>query len=53
MRAYPLPDSGLPANHERSRLTEEQRIEIYALKKAGFSQRVVATEIGVHKSTVH
>ena len=34
------------------RLTEEQRIEIYALKKAGFSQSAIAAGIGVHKSTI-
>lgn len=34
------------------RLTEEHHIEIYALKKAGFSQKVIASRIGVHKSTV-
>lgn len=34
------------------RLTEEQRIEIYALKKAGFSQSAIAADISVHKSTV-
>lgn len=34
------------------RLTEEQRIEIYALKKAGFNQAAIAHRIGVHKSTV-
>jgi len=34
------------------RLTEAQRIEIYALKKAGFTQADIANQIGVHKSTV-
>ncbi len=34
------------------RLTEEARIEIYALKKAGFNQTEIANQIGVHKTTV-
>ena len=39
MRAYP-------------RLTEGQRNQIYALKKAGFTQRAIAEQIAVHKSTI-
>ena len=39
MRAYP-------------RLNEGQRNQLYALKKAGFTQRAIADQIGVHKSTV-
>jgi len=34
------------------RLTEAHRIEIYALKKAGFTQSAIAAQIGVHKSTI-
>jgi transposase, IS30 family len=33
-------------------LTQEQRYHIWALKKAGFSQTAMATEVGVHKSTI-
>ena len=33
-------------------LTYEQRCQIYALKKTGFSQRFIATEIGVNQSTI-
>ncbi len=33
-------------------LTHEQRYQIYALQKAHFTQTQIATEIGVHKSTV-
>jgi len=33
-------------------LTQEQRYQIYALKKASFKQTQIAAEIGVHKSTV-
>jgi IS30 family transposase len=35
-----------------TQLTQEQRYQIYAFLKAGFSQSVIAKEIGVHKSTV-
>lgn len=34
-------------------ITYKQRIEIYALLKAGHSKKKVAELIGVHKSTVH
>jgi len=34
------------------RLTEEERIEIYALNKAGFSQTAISIQIGRHKSTI-
>jgi IS30 family transposase len=40
MRAYP-------------RLNEGQRIQIYALKKAGFTQRAIAEQIAVDKSTMY
>lgn len=33
-------------------LTQEQRYQIYAMKKIGFSQTEIAAEIGVHKSTI-
>ncbi len=33
-------------------LTQEQRYQIYALMKAGFNYTQIASEIGVHKSTV-
>jgi IS30 family transposase len=39
MRAYPRP-------------TEGQRNQIYALKKAGFTQRAIAEPIAVDKSTI-
>jgi transposase, IS30 family len=39
MRAYP-------------RLTEGQRNQLYALKKAGFTQSTIANQLGVHKSTI-
>ena len=35
-----------------TQLTREQRYQIYAFLKAGFSQSSIAKEIGVHKSTV-
>jgi IS30 family transposase len=35
-----------------TQLTQEQRYHIYAFMKAHFSQTAIATEIGVHKSTV-
>jgi len=35
-----------------TQLTQEQRYHIYAFMKAGFFQTAIATEIGVHKSTV-
>ena len=34
------------------RLTQEQRYQIYAFLKAGFSQSAIAIEINVHKSTI-
>ncbi len=34
------------------RLTVGQRNQIYALMKAGLSQRAIAVQIGVHKSTM-
>jgi len=33
-------------------LTQEQRYQIYALQKANFTLTQIASEIGVHKSTV-
>ena len=35
-----------------TQLTQEQRYQIYAFLKAGFLQREIACEIGVHKSTI-
>ncbi len=35
-----------------TQLTQEQRYHIYAFMKAGFSQTAIASETGVHKSTV-
>ncbi len=35
-----------------TQLTQEQRYQIYALRKAGFNQTVIAAELEVHKSTV-
>lgn len=35
-----------------TQLTQEQRYQIYAFLKAGFSQSTIASEINVHKSTV-
>jgi len=35
-----------------TQLTQEQRYQIYAFLKAGFSQSAVSFEIGVHKSTI-
>ena len=35
-----------------AQLTQEQRYQIYAFLKAGFSQSAVSFEIGVHKSTI-
>lgn len=35
-----------------TQLTEEHRIEIYALKKAGVRQCQIATQIGCHASTI-
>ncbi len=34
-------------------LTYEQRCQIYALKKSGFSNRAIAHSIGVHHSTIY
>jgi IS30 family transposase len=36
-----------------TQLTQEQRYQIYAFLKAGFSQSAISIEIGVHKSTVN
>ena len=33
-------------------LTQEQRYQIYGLRKAGFKQREIANEVGVDKSTI-
>ena len=35
-----------------TQLTQEQRYQIYAFLKAGFLQTEIASEIGVHKSTI-
>ncbi len=37
---------------EYGQLTEEDRIEIYAMKQAGKKQNKIAAELGVHPSTV-
>ena len=34
------------------RLTEGDRHQVYALHKAGLTQRAMADQIGVHKSTI-
>ena len=35
-----------------NRLTGDKRIELYALKKAGFSQAAIAAQLNVHPSTI-
>lgn len=35
-----------------TQLTQEQRYQIYAMKRAGFSQVEMASEVGVHASTI-
>jgi IS30 family transposase len=35
-----------------TQLTQEQRYQIYAMKKAGYNQTQIAAEIGMHKSTL-
>ena len=35
-----------------SQLTQQQRDQIYALKKTGHSQTEIAQFLGVHKSTI-
>lgn len=35
-----------------AQLTQEQRYQIHAFKKAGFNQTQIAQEIGVHKATI-
>jgi len=35
-----------------AQLTQEQRYQIHAFKKAGFNQAQIAEEVGVHKSTI-
>ena len=37
---------------EYRQLTEEDRIEIYAMKQAGKEQTMIAAELGVHPSTI-
>ena len=37
---------------EYGQLTEEDRIEIYAMKQAGKKQNKIAAELGVHPSTI-
>ena len=37
---------------EYSQLTDEDRIEIYAMKQAGKKQNMIADELGVHPSTI-
>lgn len=35
-----------------TQLTQEQRYQIYAMNKAGFAQKAIAIDIGVHPSTI-
>ena len=35
-----------------TQLTQDQRYQIYAMNKAGFTQKDIAIEIGVHRSTI-
>lgn len=35
-----------------NRLTTAKRVELYALKKVGLTQRAIATQLGVHPSTI-
>ena len=35
-----------------NRLTASKRIELYALKKAGLSQKAIAAQLDVHPSTI-
>ena len=35
-----------------TQLTQEQRYQIYALNKAGFTQKAIAIDLGVHPSTI-
>ena len=35
-----------------SQLTREQRYQIYAMNKAGWTQTAIAEEIAIHKSTI-
>ena len=37
---------------EYKQLTEEDRIEIYAMKQAGKQQNQIAAALGVHSSTI-
>ena len=37
---------------EYRQLTEEDRIEIYAMKQAGKQQNKIAAKLGVHPSTI-
>ena len=37
---------------EYRQLTDEDRIEIYAMKQAGKKQNMIAAELGVHPSTI-
>jgi IS30 family transposase len=37
---------------EYKQLTEDDRIEIYAMKQAGKEQKMIAAELGVHPSTI-
>ena len=39
-------------NKHYQQLTQGQRYQLYALKKKGFSQKVIAEELGVHRSTI-
>ena len=35
-----------------TQLAQEQRYQIYALNKAGFTQKAIAIDLGVHPSTI-
>ena len=35
-----------------TQLTQEQRYQIYALKKTGHKQMEIANVVGIHKSTI-
>ena len=47
----PTPRKG-PRMNVYAQLTQEQRCQIYAFKKAGSTQSAIAQELKVHKSTI-
>jgi len=51
IRAFPLPMMRSTMTHY-TQLTQEQRYQIYALNKAGFTQKAIAIDPGVHPSTI-